>query len=206
MLVEKMKMADLRQPERNVRMHPDKQIQEFMRSIKMFGQTRPIVVDENNTILIGCGLYKAMQRLDYEEADVLKRIDLSESDKKKLMIADNKIYSLGVDDLDATNDFLKEILDYDVPGFDEDVLKMIMADADEVTEKIAEYGVLEEGEIEKIQQKTVPKVIPEQLEQKSEEAEKPAGNIEKINPESEPQESQKPYVICQECGAKVWLS
>ena len=125
MLIEKMKMADLRQPERNVRKHPEKQIQEFMRSVKMFGQTRPIVVDENNTILIGCGLYKAMQRLNFEEADVLKRIDLSESDKKKLMIADNKIYSLGVDDLDATNDFLKEILDYDVPGFDEDVLKMI---------------------------------------------------------------------------------
>lgn len=206
MLIEKMKMADLRQPERNVRKHPEKQIQEFMRSVKMFGQTRPIVVDENNIILIGCGLYKAMQRLNYEEADVLKRIDLSESDKKKLMIADNKIYSLGVDDLDTTNDFLKEILDYDVPGFDEDVLKMIMADADEVTERIAEYGVLEEGEIEKIQQKTVPKVIPEQLEQKSEEAEKSADDIEKISSESEQQENQKPYVICQECGAKVWLS
>lgn len=204
MLIEKMKMADLRQPERNVRKHPEKQIQEFMRSVKMFGQTRPIVVDENNTILIGCGLYKAMQRLNYEEADVLKRIDLSESDKKKLMIADNKIYSLGVDDLDATNDFLKEILDYDVPGFDEDVLKMIMADADEVTEKIAEYGTLEQEEIEQLQQKTIPKAA--RWEQKHEDPEKATGDIKKISSESEPQESQKPYVICQECGAKVWLS
>ncbi len=204
MLIEKMKMADLRQPERNVRKHPEKQIQEFMRSVKMFGQTRPIVVDENNTILIGCGLYKAMQRLNFEEADVLKRIDLSESDKKKLMIADNKIYSLGVDDLDATNDFLKEILDYDVPGFDEDVLKMIMADANEVTEKIAEYGTLEQEEIEQLQQKTIPKAA--RWEQKPEDPEKATGDIEKISVESESQESQKPYVICQECGAKVWLS
>lgn len=204
MLIEKMKMADLRQPERNVRKHPEKQIQEFMRSVKMFGQTRPIVIDESNTILIGCGLYKAMQRLNYEEADVLRRVDLSESDKKKLMIADNKIFSLGVDDLDATNDFLREILDYDVPGFDEDVLKMIMADADEVTEKIAEYGTLEQEEIEQLQQKTIPKAA--RWEQKTEDPEKATGDIEKINVESESQESQKPYVICQECGAKVWLS
>ncbi len=203
MLIEKMKMADLRQPERNVRKHPEKQIQEFMRSVKMFGQTRPIVVDENNTILIGCGLYKAMQRLNFGEADVLRRVDLSESDKKKLMIADNKIFSLGVDDLDATNDFLREILDYDVPGFDEDVLKMIMADADEVTERIAEYGTLEQEEIEQIQQKTIPKAVPVQWEQGHEETEKVAGDVKKESAEPEP---QNPYVICQKCGAKVWLS
>lgn len=203
MLIEKMKMADLRQPERNVRKHPEKQIQEFMRSVKMFGQTRPIVIDESNTILIGCGLYKAMQRLNYEEADVLRRVDLSESDKKKLMIADNKIFSLGVDDLDATNDFLREILDYDVPGFDEDVLKMIMADADEVTERIAEYGTLEQEEIEQIQQKTIPKAVPVQWEQGHEETEKVAGDVKKESAEPKP---QNPYVICQKCGAKVWLS
>ena len=206
MLIEKMKMADLRQPERNVRKHPEKQIREFMRSVKMFGQTRPIVVDESNIILIGCGLYKAMQRLDYKEADVLKRIDLSESDKKKLMIADNKIFSLGVDDLDATNDFLREILDYDVPGFDEDVLKMIMADADEVTEKIVEYGTLEQEEVERIQQRSIPKPVQWEQRHEEEEKEKVAGDVEKESAEPEPKESQNPYVICQKCGAKVWLS
>ena len=41
-------LSDLRRPERNVRMHTDKQIKEFRRSVEMFGQIRPIVVDENN--------------------------------------------------------------------------------------------------------------------------------------------------------------
>ena len=136
-----MELSELRLPEKNVRKHPEQQIKEFIRSVKMFGQTRPIVVDENKVILIGNGLYKAMEKLGAHTAEVLVRDDLSEQDKKKLMIADNKIYSLGIDDLDTINDFIKELLDYDVPGFDEELLEMMMADADEVTERITEYGL-----------------------------------------------------------------
>ena len=42
-----MKLADLIKPEKNVRIHTEQQLKEFRRSIKMFGQIRPIVVDEN---------------------------------------------------------------------------------------------------------------------------------------------------------------
>ena len=44
-------LSELRRPERNVRMHTDKQLKEFRRSIEMFGQIRPIVVDEGGVIL-----------------------------------------------------------------------------------------------------------------------------------------------------------
>ena len=44
-------LSELRRPERNVRMHTDKQLKEFRRSIEMFGQIRPIVVDEDGVIL-----------------------------------------------------------------------------------------------------------------------------------------------------------
>ena len=47
-----MKLKDLIRPERNIRIHTEKQLQEFERSVKMFGQIRPIVIDENNTILV----------------------------------------------------------------------------------------------------------------------------------------------------------
>ena len=49
-------LSELRRPERNVRMHTDKQLKEFRRSIEMFGQIRPIVVDEDGVILAGNGL------------------------------------------------------------------------------------------------------------------------------------------------------
>lgn len=48
MKVIKKKLTELHRPERNVRIHSDKQIAEFKRSIEMFGQIRPIVIDEKS--------------------------------------------------------------------------------------------------------------------------------------------------------------
>ena len=57
MKVVKKPLSELQRPERNVRMHTDKQLKEFRRSVEMFGQIRPIVVDEAGVILAGNGLY-----------------------------------------------------------------------------------------------------------------------------------------------------
>lgn len=43
-----MKLKDLIRPERNIRIHTEKQLQEFERSVKMFGQIRPIVIVEHS--------------------------------------------------------------------------------------------------------------------------------------------------------------
>ena len=142
MKVVKLPLFDLKKPERNVRMHTEKQLKEFVRSIEMFGQIRPIVVDEDGTILAGNGLY---------EADVLKVTGLSENQKKKLMLADNKIFGLGVDDLESFDAFLEELKDdLDIPGFDEELLQSMVAEASAVTERLQEYGTLDTEEIEEI--------------------------------------------------------
>lgn len=87
-----LKLSELVRPERNIRIHTEKQLEEFERSVRMFGQIRPIVVDEKNTILAGNGLYETLLRMGEEQALVYKYEDLTESQKKKLMIADNKIF------------------------------------------------------------------------------------------------------------------
>ena len=47
-----------------------------------------------------------------------------ENQKKKLMIADNKIFSLGIENLETLNSFLEDLQgDLDIPGFDEEILK-----------------------------------------------------------------------------------
>lgn len=51
------KLADLRKPAHNIRRHSDKQITEYIRSIEMFGQIKPLVVDEHGEIIAGNGLY-----------------------------------------------------------------------------------------------------------------------------------------------------
>ena len=51
MKIVKIPLSDLHPAERNVRIHSEKQIREFTRSLDKFDQIRPIVVDENKTIL-----------------------------------------------------------------------------------------------------------------------------------------------------------
>lgn len=99
MKVIKKNLTDLRRPERNVRIHSDKQITEFRRSIEMFGQIRPIVIDDAGVILAGNGLYEALCAMGRTEADCYIASGLTDSQKKKLMLADNRIFSLGVDDI-----------------------------------------------------------------------------------------------------------
>ena len=217
MKVIKKRLDDLKHPEKNVRIHSEQQIRELKRSLEKFGQTRALVVDENNVILIGNGLYEAMVSLGYQEASVYVKTELSENDKKKLMIADNKTYALGIDNLDTLNEFLEELQgDLDIPGYDEEILQQMVADADEVTEKISEYGTVDESEIQKI------KEANEKREQKAAAAEISDNNSENSseNPntsdnqsserqnttETEPEITEtRKFVICPNCGEKIWL-
>ena len=217
MKVIKKRLDDLKHPEKNVRIHSEQQIRELKRSLEKFGQTRALDVDENNVILIGNGLYEAMVSLGYQEASVYVKTELSENDKKKLMIADNKTYALGIDNLDTLNEFLEELQgDLDIPGYDEEILQQMVADADEVTEKISEYGTLDESEIQKI------KEANEKREQKAAAAEISDNNSENSseNPntsdnqsserqnttETEPEITEtRKFVICPNCGEKIWL-
>jgi DNA modification methylase len=140
-----IRLEQLRRPKRNVRMHTDSQIAEFKRSVEMFGQIRPIVVDEEHTILAGNGLYDTLLALGRDEADCFVVAGLSDNEKKKLMLADNRIFSLGSDDMDAIDDIINDLKDdLDIPGFDDDMLQSLLANGSMVLQQIdsqsAGYG------------------------------------------------------------------
>ena len=204
-----MKLVDLVKPEKNVRIHTEQQLKEFQRSVKMFGQIRPIVVDENNVILAGNGLYETLIAMGKETADVYKYDNLTENQKKKLMIADNKIFSLGIENLDTLNSFLEDLQgDLDIPGFDEYILKQMVSEAEDVTEKLSEYGTLDDEEIQSIKESGERK---EQQIQKAEAeqatpAPQPIAQPQQEMPEdSEDTTEVKKFVICPKCGEKIWL-
>ena len=204
-----MKLVDLVKPEKNVRIHTEQQLREFQRSVKMFGQIRPIVVDENNVILAGNGLYDTLIAMGKETADVYKYDNLTENQKKKLMISDNKIFSLGIENLDTLNSFLEDLQgDLDIPGFDEDILKQMVSEAEDVTEKLSEYGTLDDEEIQSIKESGERK---EQQIQKAEAeqatpAPQPIAQPQQEMPEdSEDTTEVKKFVICPKCGEKIWL-
>ncbi|WP_298029711.1 ParB/Srx family N-terminal domain-containing protein [uncultured Dysosmobacter sp.] len=208
MKIIKKPLADLRRPPKNVRIHSDKQITEFKRSIEMFGQIRPIVIDEAGTILAGNGLYDALCAMGRTEADCYVAAGLSESQKKKLMLADNRIFSLGVDDIQGFDEIIAELDDLDVPGYDEDLLKTLTADLGDTDELLAGYGLIDENS------KAEMKKAADRYEQKSEEFAQDAEEIRPAPPPSEPVEAavedravelDRRYIICPKCGEKIWL-
>lgn len=204
MNIRKMPLSSLQRPERNVRMHTEKQLKEFERSVSMFGQLRPIVADEAGIILAGNGLYETLLRLGWAEADVLRVEGLTEAQKKKLMLADNKIFGLGVDDLDTFDAFLVDLKDdLDIPGFDEELLKSMVAQAGEVTEKLQEYGTLDEEEIEEIKAARERKDLY-MTTGVADEGEEPEEADDGPGQE-EPKEPVRQYVVCPHCGEKIWL-
>ena len=201
-----MKLADLVKPEKNVRIHTEQQLKEFQRSVKMFGQIRPIVVDENNIILAGNGLYDTLIAMGKETADVYRYDNLTENQKKKLMIADNKIFSLGIENLETLDSFLEDLQgDLDIPGFDEEILKQMVSEAEDVTDKIAEYGTLDDEEIQSIKENAAKK--EQHTPDWKPEPEVPGSATSELIHEEQDEETTeiKRFVICSKCGEKIWL-
>lgn len=206
MEAKKMKIAELRAPEKNVRVHTEAQIKEFEKSIRMFGQLRPIVVDETNTILAGNGLCITLQRMGIEEADVYVMDGLTDRQKKKLMIADNKIFQLGVENMDVLNEFLEEMHgDYDIPGFDEDILRQMMADTDEIDAQISGYGTIDPEEVRQMRERAERREQEAAGSENAEDSPAPAAQTDSQAERPDGNGEERPFVICPNCGEKVWL-
>ena len=194
-------LSELKRPERNVRMHTDKQLAEFRRSVEMFGQIRPIVIDENNVMLAGNGLYETLLSMGRTEADCYVVEGLTENEKKKLMLADNRIFDLGVDDMKAFDEFIAELGDdLDVPGFDDELLRSLVANEAEIDEMMSSYGLITEDKKEEIAgaAETYRKAEAERASQPEPAPDAAAASAEAAQPVGK-------YVVCPKCGEKIWL-
>ncbi len=194
-------LSELKRPERNVRMHTDKQLTEFRRSVEMFGQIRPIVIDENNVMLAGNGLYETLLSMGRTEADCYVVEGLTENEKKKLMLADNRIFDLGVDDMKAFDEFIAELGDdLDVPGFDDELLRSLVANEAEIDEMMSSYGLITEDKKEEIAgaAETYRKAEAERASQPEPALDAAAASAEAAQPAGK-------YVVCPKCGEKIWL-
>ena len=75
----------------NSRTHSDEQVAQIAASIKEFGWTNPILVDGINGIIAGHGRLLAARKLGMDNVPVIELTHLSETQKKALIIADNKL-------------------------------------------------------------------------------------------------------------------
>lgn len=113
------KPSDLKPYAGNARKHSARQIDQIAKSIKKFGFTNPILVDEHNNVIAGHGRIAAAKQLALSEVPTACITGLSEADRKAYVIADNRLAELADWDEGVLKLEYESILDLE-PGFDLD--------------------------------------------------------------------------------------
>jgi len=130
MQIEQLKVGDLIPYVNNSRTHSDEQVMQVASSIKEFGFTNPILIDDDGGIIAGHGRLMAAKKLGLVEVPCIRLGHLSEAQRKAYVIADNQLALNSGWDLDTLKleiDRLGE-LDFDIEllGFDDDFLTSLI--------------------------------------------------------------------------------
>ena len=111
-----IQVADLIPYARNSRTHSDEQIAQIAGSIREFGFTNPVLIDEQSGIIAGHGRVLAAAKLSMDEVPTITLSGLSEAQKRAYIIADNKLaLNAGWDEAMLAVEFAElEAMDYDL--------------------------------------------------------------------------------------------
>lgn len=112
--LEKRKLTEIREYPNNPRII-DEAVPLVAESIRQCGYITPIVVDEDGVILAGHTRLEALKETGAKEADVIVAVGLSEEQRKKYRLLDNKTGELAKWDKAKLRE---EISDLDFDGFD----------------------------------------------------------------------------------------
>ena len=128
--VEKWAIDKLIPYARNARTHSDEQISQLAASIKEWGWTTPVLVDEQGSIIAGHGRTLAAQRLKMTEVPVMVARGWSEAKKRAYVITDNRLALNAGWDNEMLALELGEIgelgFDLDLTGFTADEIAALM--------------------------------------------------------------------------------
>ena len=84
-------LAALAPDPRNARTHPRRQIDQIIASIRAFGFTNPILIDEAGGVIAGHGRLLAAKEMGLAEVPTIELAGLTDPQKRALRLADNKI-------------------------------------------------------------------------------------------------------------------
>jgi DNA modification methylase len=155
--VERRKVADLVPYARNARTHSEEQVGQIAASIREWGWTVPVLVDEQGGIIAGHGRIMAAQKLGLADVPCMVATGWTEAQKRAYVIADNKLALNAGWDFELLKVEFGELqgLDFDLglTGFGEDEIAALLAektegltDEDAVPE-VPEVPVTMEGDV-----------------------------------------------------------
>ena len=121
----------------NSRTHSPEQVDQIAASIREFGFTNPVLVDEKGTLIAGHGRLLAAHKLGITEVPSIELANLTEIQKKAYIIADNKLaLNAGWDDemlkLELTN--LAEV------DFDLSLIGFMPHEIDDILSGLPDYS------------------------------------------------------------------
>jgi site-specific DNA-methyltransferase (adenine-specific) len=131
--IETRLVADLIPYAANSRTHSDAQVAQIAASIKEFGWTNPILIDDDNTIIAGHGRLLAARKLGLEEVPAIILDHLTKAQQRALVIADNQLALNAGWDMDMLKaeieDLSLENFNLELLGFDDDFLDGLLETA-----------------------------------------------------------------------------
>jgi|APSaa5957512535_1039671.scaffolds.fasta_scaffold38251_1 DNA modification methylase len=114
----------------NARTHSADQVAQVAASIREFGFTNPILIDENNVIIAGHGRLEAAKSLGMESVPVRVLDNLTDDQKKAYVIADNQLALNAGWDIELLKIELEELklndFDLALTGFDDDFISGLL--------------------------------------------------------------------------------
>jgi DNA modification methylase len=129
--IERVSIATLIPYVRNSRTHSDAQVAQIAASIREFGFTNPVLLDEANGIIAGHGRVLAARKLGMQDLPAIRLAHLTEAQKRAYVIADNKLALNAGWDEELLRLELKDLqdLNFDVAltGFSTEELDALMA-------------------------------------------------------------------------------
>ena len=152
--IEYQEVAKLTPYARNSRTHSDEQVSQIAASIKEFGWTNPILIDEKDGIIAGHGRLMAAQRLNEANVPTIRLSGLTEAQKKAYVIADNKLaLNAGWDEemlAVEVEELLGEGYDLSLTGFSEKEINNILSANGTDYE-----GLTDEDEVPEVEETTI---------------------------------------------------
>lgn len=143
---------------RNARKHEDWQVAQIAASIKEFGFTNPVLIDETGEIVAGHGRVMAALKLNLDEVPCIVLGHLTPTQRKAYVLADNQLALNSSWDMGLLGVELEELkidgFDLDLLGFGDDELKAILDGANQIE---GTEGLTDPDEVPEVEKPIVTK-------------------------------------------------
>lgn len=134
-------IRDLKPYKNNAKKHPKEQVERIANSIREFGFTQPVIVDQNNCVVAGHGRILGAKKAGLKQVPTVCLEELTEEQIKAYRLVDNKLNESEWDkkllDEEIKELFKSDALDMEVFGFSVDVM------ADDVQDIVGEVPFTE---------------------------------------------------------------